>query len=207
MNRCPVVERSVQEKLRKTCPVIVLASQSPNRRKVLENAGIKVITRPQDIWEICGETEPEKVVTSLSSQKMESYLRSPEFNPDLPAVTIDTLVCLDGKLMGKPKDDEDARSMLRSFSGKWHEVYSGMSVYVPKTGRTEVVCDVTRVLFHKLSEADINWYVSTGDPKGAAGAYKIQENGFRLIDAIDGSFSNIIGIPLERLIGILSERN
>ena len=207
MNRCPVVERSVQEKLRKTCPVIVLASQSPNRRKVLENAGIKVITRPQDIWEICGETEPEKVVTSLSSQKMESYLRSPEFNPDLPAVAIDTLVCLGGKLMGKPKDDEDARSMLRSFSSKWHEVYSGMSVYVPKTGRTEVVCDVTRVLFHKLSESDINWYVSTGDPKGAAGAYKIQENGFRLIDAIDGSFSNIIGIPLERLIGILSECN
>ena len=207
MDRCPVVERSVQEKLRKTCPVIVLASQSPNRRKVLENAGIQVITRPQDIWEICGETEPEKVVTSLSSQKMESYLRSPEFNPDLPAVAIDTLVCLDGKLMGKPKDDEDARSMLRSFSGKWHEVYSGMSVYVPKTGRTEVVCDVTRVLFHKLSESDINWYVSTGDPKGAAGAYKIQENGFRLIDAIDGSFSNIIGIPLERLIGILSARN
>ena len=130
MDRCPVVEISIQEKLRKTCPVIVLASQSPNRRKVLESAGIRVITRPQDIWEICGETEPEKVVTVLSSQKMESYLRSPEFDPSLPAVAVDTLVALDGKLMGKPKDDENAKAMIRSFSGRWHEVYSGMSVYM-----------------------------------------------------------------------------
>ena len=204
MDKCPSVEISIQEKLRKTCPVIVLASQSPNRRKVLENAGIQVIIRPQNIWEICGETEPSKVVTALSFQKMDSYLKSQEFDSSLPAVAIDTLVYLDGKLMGKPKDDEDARSMLRSFSGKWHEVYSGMSVYVPQTKKTEVVCVVTRVLFHKLSESDIDWYVSTGDPKGAAGAYKIQENGFKLIDAIDGSFSNIIGIPLERLIDVLS---
>ena len=136
MDRCPVVERSVQEKLRKTCPVIVLASQSPNRRKVLENAGVQVIIRPQNIWEICGETEPSKVVTALSSQKMGSYLKSQEFDSSLPAVAIDTLVCLDGKLIGKPKDDEDARSMLRSFSGKWHEVYSGMSVYVPESQKT-----------------------------------------------------------------------
>lgn len=207
MDRCPVVESSVQERLRKTCPVIVLASQSPNRRKVLENAGVRVITRPQDIWEICGETEPGKVVTSLSFQKMESYLRSPEFDPALPAVAVDTLVALDGKLMGKPKDDDDARHMIRSFSGRWHEVYSGMSVYVPETGKTVVVCDVTRVLFHMLTESDVEWYISTGDPKGAAGAYKIQENGYKLIDEIDGSFSNIIGIPLERLIGVLSGDN
>ena len=205
MDRCPVVEISIQEKLRKTCPVIVLASQSPNRRKVLESAGIRVITRPQDIWEICGETEPEKVVTALSSQKMESYLRSPEFDPSLHAVAVDTLVALDGKLMGKPKDDEDAKAMIRSFSGRWHEVYSGMSVYIPQSKKTVVVCDVTRVLFHSLTESDVKWYISTGDPKGAAGAYKIQENGYKLIDEIDGSFSNIIGIPLERLIEVLSE--
>ena len=207
MDRCPVVEISIQEKLRKTCPVIVLASQSPNRRKVLESAGIRVITRPQDIWEICGETEPEKVVTALSSQKMESYLRSPEFDHSLPAVAVDTLVALDGKLMGKPKDDEDAKAMIRSFSGRWHEVYSGMSVYVPQSKKTVVVCDVTRVLFHSLTESDVDWYISTGDPKGAAGAYKILENGYKLIDEIDGSFSNIIGIPLERLIEVLSEDN
>ena len=204
MERCPEVDEKLMEKLRKLSPVIVLASQSPNRRKILEKAGLHVITRPQDIWEICGFTEPDKVVQALSSQKMDSYLKSPEFDPTLPAVAVDTLVSLDGNLMGKPKDDDDARSMIRSFSGRWHDVFSGMSVYVPDTGKVSCVCDVTRVLFHPLTEADIDWYISTGDCTGAAGAYKIQENGYKLIDAIDGSFSNIIGIPLERLAEILS---
>lgn len=204
MERCPEVDEKLMEKLRKLSPVIVLASQSPNRRKILEKAGLRVITRPQDIWEICGFTEPDKVVQALSSQKMDSYLKSPEFDPALPAVAVDTLVSLDGKLMGKPKDDDDARSMIRSFSGRWHDVFSGMSVYVPQTGKVTCVCDVTRVLFHPLKETDIDWYISTGDCTGAAGAYKIQENGYKLIDAIDGSFPNIIGIPLERLAEILS---
>lgn len=204
MDKCPVVGSAVQEELRRLCPVVVLASQSPNRRKLLENAGLRVLTRPQDIWEICGFTEPEKVVTALSSQKMDSYLKSPEFDPSLPAVAVDTLVSLDGRLMGKPADDADARAMLRSFSGRWHEVYSGMSVYVPALSDVRRICDVTRVLFRTLSDEDVQWYISTGDCTGAAGAYKIQENGYRLIDAIDGSFSNIIGLPLERLVEILS---
>ena len=79
-----------------------------------------------------------------------------------------------------------------------------MSVYVPALSDVRRICDVTRVLFHTLSDEDVEWYISTGDCKGAAGAYKIQENGYKLIDAIDGSFSNIIGLPLERLVEILS---
>ena len=204
MDKCPEVGSALQEELRRLCPALVLASQSPNRRKLLENAGLRVITRPQDIWEICGFTEPENVVTAISSQKMDSYLKSPEFDPSLPAVAVDTLVSLDGKLMGKPADDDDARDMLRSFSGRWHEVYSGLSVYVPALSEVRRVCDVTRVLFHTLGDDDVEWYISTGDCRGAAGAYKIQENGYKLIDAIDGSFSNIIGLPMERLVEILS---
>lgn len=204
MDRCPEVDGKLMERLRSLCPVVVLASQSPNRRKVLERAGVRVVTRPQDIWEICGFTEPDMVVQTLSGQKMDSYLKSAEFDPSLPAVAVDTLVSLDGKLMGKPRDDDDARAMLRSFSGRWHDVFSGMSVFVPKTGTVERISDVTHVLFKNMTDEDIDWYVSTGDCTGAAGAYKIQENGYRLVDAIDGSFSNIIGIPLERLVGILS---
>ena len=205
MDRCPEVDERLMERLRSLSPVMVLASGSPNRRKLLENAGLRVITRPQDIWEICGFTEPDKVVRSLSEQKMQSYLKSQEFDPSLPAVAVDTLVSLDGKLMGKPKDDDDARSMIRSFSGRWHDVFSGMSVYVPKTGKVCCICDVTRVLFRPLTESDIDWYISTGDCTGAAGAYKIQENGYKLIDSIDGSFSNIIGLPMERLAQALSD--
>jgi len=93
--------------------------------------------------------------------------------------------------------------MLRLLSGRTHQVYSGMSVYNPATGKTVTVCDCSDVKFKSLSEDDITRYISTGDPLGAAGAYKIQENGYRLIESISGSFSNIIGLPLEKLAEIL----
>jgi len=200
MENCPVVEPALLERLRSVCPTLVLASQSPNRRAVLEQAGINVVVRPQDIWEICGFTEPHKVVTSICSAKMESYLKSPLFDPSLPAVAVDTLVSLDGALLGKPADEVEARRMLLSLSGRWHEVYSGMAVYNPKKSSNSVICDVTRVLFDVLDEASLSWYMETQDWVAAAGAYKIQRNGFKLISKIEGSYSNIIGLPVERLI-------
>ena len=204
MENCPQVEQSINRELVSVCPTLVLASQSPNRRKILEDAGVRVIARPQDIWEICGKTVPEEVVKTLSRQKFDSYLKSPEFDPSLPAVAVDTLVCYQGKLLGKPQNDEEAFSMLRMISGKWHEVYSGMSVYNPKTKESVTLSDVSRVLFKDLSDEDIRWYISTGDCIGAAGAYKIQRNGYKLIEKTEGSLSNIIGLPLEKLISVLS---
>ena len=204
MEYCPHVEESVNRRLVEVCPTIVLASQSPNRRKILEDAGVRVIARPQDIWEICGKTVPEEVVMTLSRQKFESYLKSPEIDPSLVAVAVDTLVCFEGKLLGKPQNDEEAFSMLRMISGKWHEVYSGMSVYNPKTGQSTTLSDVSRVLFKDLSDETIRWYISTGDCIGAAGAYKIQRNGYKIIEKTEGSLSNIIGLPLEKLISVLS---
>lgn len=200
---CPTIERSLEEAFLSICPTIVLASQSPNRRALLEHTGATVITRPQDIVEICGFTEPAKVVTTLASQKLESYLKSPTFAPSLPAIGIDTLVSLNGKLLGKPHSYDEAFEMLRSLSGRSHEVYSGLSVYNPKTQRTTTVCDVSFVIFKDLSDSDIRWYIGTGDPNGAAGAYKIQSHGYKIIESIEGSFSNIIGLPLEKLIEIL----
>lgn len=204
MESCPQVEDSINRRLVAVCPVLVLASQSPNRRKILEDAGVRVIARPQDIWEICGKTEPEEVVKTLSRQKFDSYLKSPEFDPDLPAVAVDTLVCFEGRLLGKPQNDGEAFEMLRMISGKWHEVYSGMSVYNPKTGQSTTSSDVSRVLFKDLSDDTIRWYMGTGDCIGAAGAYKIQRNGYKLVEKTEGSLSNIIGLPLEKLISVLS---
>ena len=204
MDRCPVVENQLKRRLLSVCPRIVLASQSPNRRKILEEAGIQVVTRPQDIWEICGLTEPQAVVMELSRQKFDSYMKSDLFDPSLPAIAVDTLVSLDGKLLGKPKDETEARSMLRMLSGTWHEVYSGLSVYNPKDGSRCVTSDVSRVLFRNLDEEMIGWYISTGDCIGAAGSYKIQSSGYRLIEKIEGSLSNIIGLPLEKLVSVLS---
>ncbi len=183
---------------------MVLASASPNRRSLLESAGVTVITKPQDIWEICGETEPSSVVKTLSKQKLDSYMTGASFDPSLPAVAVDTLVCLGGSLLGKPKDESDARQMLSRLSANWHEVYSGLSVYNPRDKRVSVVCETTAVHFTDLMDGLLDWYLDTGDWMGAAGAYKIQENGYRLIDEIRGSYSNIIGLPLETLVSILS---
>ena len=204
MDSCPVVSSDLKASVKAACPVLVLASQSPNRRRLLEDCGVRVITRPQDIDEMCGLTEPAAVVQTLSRQKMDSYLKSELFDPSLPAVAVDTLVCLDGKLLGKPSDDEDAATMLKLLSGRTHEVLSGLCVFNPVSGNVTEVFDISLVRFHELSDDDIAWYISTGDPAGAAGAYKIQSSGYRLIESISGSFSNIIGLPLEKLVQLLS---
>ena len=203
MDSCPVVSQELKAAVKSTCPTLVLASQSPNRRHLLEDCGVRVLARPQDINEICGLTEPSAVVKTLSGQKMDSYLKSPLFESTLPAIAVDTLVCLDGQLLGKPADKTGAFDMLKMLSGRTHEVLSGMSVYNPAAGTVSVVCDKSLVTFRHLSPKDIDWYVSTGDPIGAAGAYKIQSHGYRLIESISGSVSNIIGLPLEKLIEIL----
>lgn len=203
MERCPVVDPALLEKVHSVCPTLVLASQSPNRRRLLEEAGIHVITRPQDIWEICGLTEPSEVVKTLSKQKFDSYISSAGFEPDLPAVAVDTLVSLDGKLLGKPQNRDEAILMLKNLSGNWHEVYSGMCVYNPKDKSSTVVSEVSGVHFVDMNKEMLNWYLDTGDWVAAAGAYKIQANGYKLIDRIRGSYSNIIGLPLEKLVEIL----
>lgn len=203
MDSCPVVTTELKTRVRATCPTLVLASQSPNRRRLLEDCGVRVIARPQDINEICGLTEPSAVVQTLSGQKMDSYLKSSLFDPSLPAIAVDTLVCLDGKLLGKPADETEAFNMLQMLAGRTHEVLSGMSVYNPATKAVYVVCDISLVTFRALSPDDIDWYIFTGDPIGAAGAYKIQSHGYRLIESISGSVSNIIGLPLEKLAEIL----
>ena len=203
MDSCPVVSSDLKDAVKAACPTLVLASQSPNRRRLLEDCGVRVLARPQDIDEMCGLTEPASVVQTLSRQKMGSYLRSSDFDPSLPAVAVDTLVCLDGKLLGKPSDEDDAARMIALLSGRTHEVLSGLCVYNPATKTLSEVFDTSLVRFHGLSDEEIAWYVSTGDPMGAAGAYKIQSHGYRLIESISGSFSNIIGLPLEKLVEIL----
>lgn len=203
MQSCPVVERILQENVRRTCPTIVLASQSPNRKALLEECNIKVITRPQDIDEICGFTEPKEVVKTLANQKLSSYLNSPDFDPSLPALGVDTLVCMDGVLLGKPHSEKEAHKMLSALSGRQHEVLSGLSVYDPRSNLVKTVCETSIVKFENLSEKDIALYIKTGDPFGAAGAYKIQSHGYKIIESIQGSFSNIIGLPLEALVEIL----
>ena len=142
MDRCPVVSDSLKAAVKAACPTLVLASQSPNRRALLESCSVRVVVRPQDINEICGLTDPAAVVQTLSRQKMDSYLGSPLFESSLPAIAVDTLVCLDGRLLGKPSDRTAAEQMLEKLSGRTHEVLSGMSLYNPASKNVTVVCTI-----------------------------------------------------------------
>jgi len=181
---------------------IILASASENRRMTLEGLGLEVVSRPQDILEIAGKMPPRETVEKLSRMKEESYVSSPLFEKDEISIAADTLVCLDGELIGKPKDGHEAKMMLKMFSGRAHEVYSGISIWMGNGIVT--TSDVSVVRFKSLSDEEMDEYVLTGDWKGAAGGYRIQRNGNRLIESIEGSFYNVIGIPIEKMLSILS---
>lgn len=199
----PVIEPSLILKAQELFPKVILASQSENRRKLLEDMNISVIQKPQCINELCGLTEPVEVVTTLSKQKLDSYLNSKDFDESLPAICLDTLVLFDGKLIGKPDSEEVARELLYKFSSKKQEVLTGLSAYIPNKGCVTTY-DSSAVIFSPLSAGEINWYISTDEWQGAAGGYRIQKNGYKLVEKIEGSWTNVIGFPLEKFISILT---
>ncbi len=200
METCPSIDEELKKRIKEAFPVIVLASQSPNRLAVLSSCGISVTARAQDIDEICGLSEPEEVVRILSFQKMKSYVDSCDFDPTIPAVSADTLVCIDNRLLGKPSDEKEARAMYRLLSGRAHSVLSGVTMYIPSKGIVGPECDKSDVFFKNLSGSDIDFYISTGDYRGVAGGYRIQSKGYLMMEKISGSLSNIIGLPLELML-------
>ena len=118
----------------------------------------------------------------------------------------DTVVVIEGQILGQPKDEEDARRMLRLLNGKWHEVLTGVAlVRAGETKKTLVDHQSTRVRFCEMSDEEINWYVSTGEPNDKAGAYAIQGKGGIFIEQIEGDYFNIVGLPI-RLVYELSLR-
>jgi len=108
----------------------------------------------------------------------------------------DTIVVLDGRLMGKPEDESDAERMLKMLSGKWHAVMTGVSLYDAATKREVADYDKTLVKFAALTEKEIDWYVKTGEPMDKAGAYAIQGRGAMFIDEIAGNYHNVVGLPI-----------
>ena len=199
MSGMPTIDKDLIKELRSLAPSIVLASGSPNRKLLLEECHIHVIVKSQDINEICGLSEPKEVVSILSREKLDSYLSSDGFIKHLPAIGVDTLVEINGSLLGKPKSREEARKMLTSFSGKKQIVWSGLSIFVPnKDVITTSVSSV--VIFKKLLPFEIEDYLDTEEYIGAAGGYRVQKTGYKLIDRIEGSPSNVVGLPLEELV-------
>ena len=199
----PEVEIELANRIKKATPKLVLASASENRKQLLVDMGIEIIQRPQDINELCGLTDPKAVVTTLSRQKLDSYINSNEFNSSIPAVSLDTLVLFESKLIGKPHSRSEAKKILLSFSSKKQEVLTGLSLYLPEKGVIST-CDISQVIFNNLDDDIIEYYLNTEEYIGAAGGYRIQKNGYKLVKEIKGSWTNVIGFPCEAFLKLLS---
>ena len=180
---------------------IILASHSPRRRELLERMGVErfEVCSP-DVDENIGDYPPAELVSRLSRRKAEAVAAQREGGVIIAA---DTVVALDGAVLGKPADELEAFKMLSTLSGGRHQVYTGVTVLAGDEKHTEY--EVTDVTFRELSEQEIEDYIRTGEPLDKAGAYGIQGYGALFIEGIQGDYYNVMGLPVCRL-GRMLER-
>jgi septum formation protein len=172
---------------------LVLASASPRRAELLRAAGIAFDVQPANIDEavVAGES-PAEYVSRLAEGKARAVH---ELDGDRTVLAADTAVVVDGHILGKPLDEGDAGRMLGMLSGRTHEVLTAVSIFHP--GQiVDTRVDTTIVEFAPLSEDDISWYVSSGEPMDKAGAYAVQGLASRFVTRIEGSYSNVVGLPI-----------
>lgn len=191
---------------------MILASASPRRKELLEQIGAEFVICPAKGEEVITETDPSAVVMELSRQKAEEVaygvliyneqhvdLATPQ---DILVIGADTVVAYENQILGKPKDEEDARRMLTMLSGKTHSVYTGVTfVFIDKEGRTGEHCffEKTDVCMYPLKEEEIDRYIQSGDPMDKAGSYGIQGRFAIHIKEIRGDYNNVVGLPVARL--------
>lgn len=191
---------------------MILASASLRRKELLEQIGAEFVICPAKGEEVITETDPSAVVMELSRQKAEEVaygvliyneqhadLATPQ---DILVIGADTVVAYENQILGKPKDEEDARRMLTMLSGKTHSVYTGVTfVFIDKEGRTGEHCffEKTDVCMYPLKEEEIDRYIQSGDPMDKAGSYGIQGRFAIHIKEIRGDYNNVVGLPVARL--------
>ena len=176
-----------------TMEKIILASKSPRRSEILKAAGIpfEVMTADADETAVKSVTAAE-LTMGLASRKLRAVLD--RTGDDRLILAADTLVCRNGEVYGKPKDAADAERMLTMLSDGWHEVYTGIAMQ--KAGKLVIDYDVTHVRMRKMGKAEIRAYIATGEPMDKAGAYAVQELGSVFVQRLDGSFHNVVGLPI-----------
>ena len=180
---------------------IVLASRSPRRSELLAAAGISLEVLAADIDETPHTNEaPEAYVERLAIEKASAVLA---LRPGTTVIGADTTVVIDGQILGKPADAQDATDMLRLLQGRAHDVFTGVAV-ASASGVLAAVAH-TRVWFRVMTDEDISWYVASGQPMDKAGAYGIQGLASRFIDRIDGSYTNVVGLPVAVVFSILNQ--
>lgn len=182
---------------------IILASQSPRRRELLERMGLSQFEiRPAVGEETASPTlSPAQLVEELSRQKACEIASSAA--PEDIIIAADTVVAADGRVLGKPRSKDEAADMLRFLSGRTHTVYTGVTVR--QGSKESVQHEATDVLFRPLTESEITAYISTGEPMDKAGAYGIQGRGCVLAEGIRGDYYNVMGLPVCRLALMLRE--
>ena len=173
---------------------IILASQSPRRRELLGQMGFTdFIVRPAKGEEIVDpDLSPDKLVEELSRQKCAEVAALS--HPDDLIIAADTVVAIDGTVLGKPRSVQDAYAMLARLSGRHHTVYTGVTV--SRNGERLTAHEATRVHFRPLTAEEIEAYVSTGEPMDKAGSYGIQGYGSMLVEGISGDYFNVVGLPV-----------
>ena len=177
---------------------VILASGSPRRRELMAGLGVNYEVRIlPDVDESYPHTlQGEEIPLYIAKEKADAYI--PMMQPDELIITADTIVWLDGKVLGKPRDREDALQMLRTMSGRTHEVFTGVCITTTDWQRSFTA--QTEVRFATLSEDEIIYYVDNFKPMDKAGAYGVQEwIGFIGVENISGSYYNIMGLPVQRI--------
>lgn len=184
---------------------IILASSSPRRKELMSflNREFTIITKEVE-EKIDEQIEPYENVKALALKKAVAVAADYQDNF---VIGCDTIVSIENKIMGKPKDKEDAKNTLRYLSGKEHCVYTGVAIICKKKNIEVSFFETTKVRMKKLTEEEIDSYIATGEPLDKAGSYAIQGKGAIYIEAIDGDYYNVVGLPLCRLYKELIKLN
>ncbi|MBZ5528008.1 MAG: Maf family protein [Acidobacteriia bacterium] len=183
---------------------LILASSSPRRAEIIRNAGFsfQILSSPVDETPLPAES-PQEHVRRLAESK--ATLAARRSSPPAIVIAADTIVALDGRILGKPRNLDDARAMLELLSGRTHAVHTGLALIRLPEGELRAAVETTMVTFARLSPQDIAGYLASGEPFDKAGAYAIQGRGGRFIPRIAGCYFNVVGLPLARLCELLRE--
>ena len=182
---------------------LILASSSPRRRRILEGLDLEFeIDFPGTEENTDAGETPEELVVRLAALKAADVARR---HSEGTVIGADTIVIIDGVVLGKPADPSGAARMLRTISGRWHEVLTGLAVVRCSDGATARGFERTRVQVRELTDSEIEGYVAGGEPLDKAGSYAIQECGAALVSRVEGCFYNVVGLPVVHLSALLKE--
>lgn len=183
---------------------MILASNSPRRKEILENFGfsLKVITK--NIDEVSDETEIIKKVEDIANQKVMAVAKD---YPNEFVVGADTVVVIDNKILGKPKNEKDIYEMLQLLSGRTHEVITSFSFINISKNISITDSEISKVTFKNISDEEIKWYIDTKEPFDKAGSYGIQGKGSYFVENINGDFFSVMGFPIGKFVRLLATKN